>query len=284
MVNIFSVWFQSLKLYLWANTEVAFNCGGKIRPSARSVYKPVKKISIEITGYDSDDATTIGKGVVINSTSEDLKNKVLEKESQESKITRLVFVDSGEPETIINDMNCLYVFTYSTSDDYNETVGLYYKYLIDPNFLTICIDKLSLSFVFSFIMISQNYDSSFSNVDLEIQSIETCWIGKIIPVVLGILCILMNLFFTKMVEKISKFDPVFTDFNIAASNIKKFKEVEKPDMGQCTICFDEFIPEDDVRILECKHYYHPTCIDRWLIGHSRRCPCCRNNIEIDEKV
>jgi hypothetical protein len=33
----------------------------------------------------------------------------------------------------------------------------------------------------------------------------------------------------------------------------------------CAICFDEFAADDDVKQLPCGHYFHPGCIDEWLI-------------------
>ena len=107
---------------------------------------------------------------------------------------------------------------------------------------------------------------------------------SLVPMFLVAFLGLIHYVCVSVVEHISKFDPVFADFDIASSNIIKFKDLLKAPMSQCSICFEEFIPEDDVRVLDCKHYYHPACIDRWLIGHSKRCPCCRNNIEINEKV
>jgi len=87
-----------------------------------------------------------------------------------------------------------------------------------------------------------------------------------------------------IVGKLSMMDPVFSEFNIVSSNLQKFKDVPDRSMVQCLICFDDFVMEDEVRVLECKHYFHPMCIDRWLIGHSKRCPCCRGSIEINERV
>jgi hypothetical protein len=33
----------------------------------------------------------------------------------------------------------------------------------------------------------------------------------------------------------------------------------------CAICFDEFAPDDDVKQLPCGHFFHPGCIDEWLL-------------------
>jgi hypothetical protein len=38
----------------------------------------------------------------------------------------------------------------------------------------------------------------------------------------------------------------------------------------CAICFDEFAADDDVKQLPCGHYFHPGCIDEWLIRVSHK--------------
>ncbi len=43
----------------------------------------------------------------------------------------------------------------------------------------------------------------------------------------------------------------------------------------CTVCREEFCPDDKVRCLPCKHIYHQECVDGWLTSHSHKCPCCR---------
>lgn len=54
------------------------------------------------------------------------------------------------------------------------------------------------------------------------------------------------------------------------SKIKKikFKKPEKQIKGEeekCPICIDEFNDEEDLRLLPCKHIFHPQCIDTWLV-------------------
>ncbi|KAI9828947.1 MAG: hypothetical protein M1819_006446 [Sarea resinae] len=49
-----------------------------------------------------------------------------------------------------------------------------------------------------------------------------------------------------------------------------------PDEGLvCSICTDDFIKGQDIRVLPCKHMFHPECIDPWLLNVSGTCPLCR---------
>ncbi|KAH8896410.1 hypothetical protein GQ53DRAFT_743579 [Thozetella sp. PMI_491] len=40
----------------------------------------------------------------------------------------------------------------------------------------------------------------------------------------------------------------------------------------CAICADDFTDGEDVRRLPCRHVYHPSCIDTWLLERSGTCP------------
>ena len=48
---------------------------------------------------------------------------------------------------------------------------------------------------------------------------------------------------------------------------------EKSESGlTCSVCTDEFIKGQDVRVLPCNHKFHPECIDPWLLNVSGTCP------------
>ncbi|RGP80350.1 e3 ubiquitin- ligase sdir1 [Fusarium longipes] len=47
---------------------------------------------------------------------------------------------------------------------------------------------------------------------------------------------------------------------------------------QCSICTEDFKVGEDVRVLPCKHQFHPACIDPWLINVSGTCPLCRYDL------
>jgi len=43
---------------------------------------------------------------------------------------------------------------------------------------------------------------------------------------------------------------------------------------QCSVCFENFNLDEQVKKLPCNHMYHPQCIDQWLVHHNT-CPICR---------
>ncbi|CAI4230579.1 unnamed protein product [Auanema sp. JU1783] len=45
----------------------------------------------------------------------------------------------------------------------------------------------------------------------------------------------------------------------------------------CAVCIDPYQTADVVRTLPCRHVYHKSCIDPWLLEH-RTCPMCKADI------
>nr|XP_019011765.1 uncharacterized protein I206_03871 [Kwoniella pini CBS 10737]OCF50546.1 hypothetical protein I206_03871 [Kwoniella pini CBS 10737] len=45
---------------------------------------------------------------------------------------------------------------------------------------------------------------------------------------------------------------------------------------RCLICLSDYEPEEECRILNCKHGYHKECVDQWLIKGRNSCPACRS--------
>ncbi|SLM38144.1 Zinc finger, RING/FYVE/PHD-type [Lasallia pustulata] len=53
-------------------------------------------------------------------------------------------------------------------------------------------------------------------------------------------------------------------------------EEHRTDNGlACSVCTDDFIKGQDIRVLPCNHKFHPECIDPWLLNVSGTCPLCR---------
>ncbi|XP_043918217.1 RING finger protein 150 [Protopterus annectens] len=59
--------------------------------------------------------------------------------------------------------------------------------------------------------------------------------------------------------------------------IKKGDKEMEPDFDNCAVCIEGYKANDIVRILPCRHLFHKTCVDPWLLDH-RTCPMCKMNI------
>ncbi|EPR79862.1 hypothetical protein SLOPH_2300 [Spraguea lophii 42_110] len=57
--------------------------------------------------------------------------------------------------------------------------------------------------------------------------------------------------------------------------IRKYSSEIDSNTDECVICLQKYKEEEDIRILKCNHYYHPVCVDNWLLNFSNRCPVCR---------
>ena len=46
----------------------------------------------------------------------------------------------------------------------------------------------------------------------------------------------------------------------------------------CSVCLEQVTENGIYRQLPCTHYFHPHCIDKWLLECSVRCPLCNVNL------
>ena len=76
-------------------------------------------------------------------------------------------------------------------------------------------------------------------------------------------------------------DEYITTDRILSSTVElpKFKKIKEDDMliienCDCSICLDKFTIGTYKRTLECNHYFHKKCIDKWF-KNSNFCPLCK---------
>ncbi|KAI9225837.1 MAG: hypothetical protein DHS80DRAFT_33322 [Piptocephalis tieghemiana] len=48
-------------------------------------------------------------------------------------------------------------------------------------------------------------------------------------------------------------------------------------MQTCSVCLDDFLVGDELRLLPCGHRFHSMCIDPWLLNKSSCCPLCKRD-------
>ncbi|TDG99427.1 hypothetical protein EPR50_G00194150 [Perca flavescens] len=59
--------------------------------------------------------------------------------------------------------------------------------------------------------------------------------------------------------------------------IRKGDQETESDFDNCAVCIEGYKANDVVRILPCRHLFHKSCVDPWLLDH-RTCPMCKMNI------
>jgi len=65
---------------------------------------------------------------------------------------------------------------------------------------------------------------------------------------------------------------------IISTNVLKKDDLDSKDFfDTCAVCIENYKVEDIVRILPCKHQFHKSCIDQWLL-EKRTCPMCKMDI------
>ncbi|KAN0129965.1 hypothetical protein V8E53_012220 [Lactarius tabidus] len=47
-------------------------------------------------------------------------------------------------------------------------------------------------------------------------------------------------------------------------------------VDRCLICLEDYDPEEDLRLLSCRHVFRRGCVDRWLETGRNNCPACRS--------
>ena len=96
---------------------------------------------------------------------------------------------------------------------------------------------------------------------------------------------LFGMFFDSRIVPIDDFQDVkvtipenhFNSLNqiiINNSNINDIKN--KNDI--CNICMDEYMINDKLTSLPCKHAFHTDCIKNWLCNEKVTCPTCRKDV------
>lgn len=52
-------------------------------------------------------------------------------------------------------------------------------------------------------------------------------------------------------------------------------QVLESSVERCMVCLADYEPEDECRVLKCRHAFHTECVDQWLTTGRNSCPSCR---------
>jgi Ring finger domain len=56
------------------------------------------------------------------------------------------------------------------------------------------------------------------------------------------------------------------------------------DTPGCSICTEDFMLGEQLRVLPCDHKFHPLCVDPWLLNVSGTCPLCRIDLRPPQEL
>ncbi|KAI8058507.1 hypothetical protein BDF22DRAFT_44038 [Syncephalis plumigaleata] len=78
-------------------------------------------------------------------------------------------------------------------------------------------------------------------------------------------------------EQLADLAPRQTVNNLPTKSFVQAKCREN-DPAECAICLEDFVDDDQLRIMPCRHEFHIACIDPWLTTRKRFCPICKQDI------
>lgn len=78
-------------------------------------------------------------------------------------------------------------------------------------------------------------------------------------------------------EKIGSVSKGLNKEKIDSIQVVKFRKKDYPE-DKCIICQYEFKEWEKVKLLKCKHCFHPECIDQWLMNQ-KVCPFCKEEVK-----
>ncbi|KAG0752858.1 hypothetical protein G6F57_015463 [Rhizopus arrhizus] len=58
----------------------------------------------------------------------------------------------------------------------------------------------------------------------------------------------------------------------------KREKATDTDHMECPICLEDYLNDEQLRILPCKHEFHAKCVDAWLTEYKKFCPVCKFDI------
>ena len=74
------------------------------------------------------------------------------------------------------------------------------------------------------------------------------------------------------------------------SEVEYLGSPQKKCQSTCSICLEDFVKGENIRVLPCDHIFHSKCVGTWLTKRSSQCPLCKEEFhkifqrEEDKKI
>ena len=81
--------------------------------------------------------------------------------------------------------------------------------------------------------------------------------------------------YLELIRSERRHDPISPE---ALESIETINISQEMELGECTICGDNFKLSEEAKLLECSHCFHSACLIPWLRIKSS-CPTCRTTID-----
>ncbi|KAI8333320.1 hypothetical protein BC941DRAFT_401425 [Chlamydoabsidia padenii] len=78
-------------------------------------------------------------------------------------------------------------------------------------------------------------------------------------------------------RRLQEIAPMNVVARLAIKTFHQEKRLEN-EADSCAICLEDYGPGEELRVLPCKHDFHPICVDAWLTTQKKYCPLCKVNI------
>ncbi|KAL1536217.1 RING-type E3 ubiquitin transferase [Salvia divinorum] len=73
--------------------------------------------------------------------------------------------------------------------------------------------------------------------------------------------------------------------SIINKKTSNFAISNRPNWKECSICLSEFEQGDEaMELVDCRHVFHRSCLEKWLRCHLATCPLCRSVVVPDAVV
>jgi hypothetical protein len=223
---------------------------------------------------------SINNSFVINPLHNDISNLINERVDE---IMNYAYINTTRTEPhIIDFIEMCYLRCLEYDDcDISITISYTIKNAIETCGLhNIELNDLCAN-IFGYSLLGTNY-VFIENFDM-ISEIMIMQLRRYIRRVYGIYVIAQFMAGMDGMQTMEDVKMILSQDEINKLPLKKYIEVDenlKNTNNICTICRDDYQPDDDVRILTCNHIYHMNCIDSWFNSHSNKCPHCRTEIGV----